>query len=77
MNATLRRFLLSWHWIWVIGAAAVAWASLWLGDPRPLLVVLWWMGFVALGGILFAGVIGGLVVLVVGIRQNLRRNRKG
>lgn len=76
MNPTLRRFVRSWHWVWVIGGGLILGLSAWLRDARPLLVIFWWMGFVLLGGILLAGVFGAIAMMVSGIRQNLSRRRE-
>lgn len=76
MNPTLRRFLRSWHWVWVIAGSLIAGLSLALGDARPLLVVVWWMGFIAIGVIMLIGMVGAFVMMAVGIRQNLVSRRK-
>jgi len=77
LSPTLRRFLRSWHWVWVIGGSLVLGLSLWLRDARPLLVIVWWMGFVLLGVIMLVGVFGAFAMMVAGIRQNLVRRKKG
>lgn len=76
MTTSLRRFVHSWHWVWVVGAGLVAWASLVLGDPRPVLVAVWWLGYVMMGVIMLAGVLGAPVMMVIGIRQNLAARKK-
>ncbi|MCP3985273.1 MAG: hypothetical protein GY723_12860 [bacterium] len=75
-SSTLRRFLRSWHWIWVVAGSSILGLSLWLRDARPMLVAFWWMGFVLLGLIMLAGIVGAFVMMVVGIRQNLAARKK-
>lgn len=60
----------------MVGAGLVAWASLVLGDPRPVLVAVWWLGYVMMGVIMLAGVLGAPVMMVIGIRQNLAARKK-
>lgn len=76
MSPTLRRFVRSWHLLWVIGGGLILGLSAWFRDARPVLVIFWWMGFFLLGVILLVGVFGAIAMMVSGIRQNLSRRRR-
>lgn len=69
------RLFRRWHLIPLLLIVLVLGGSLVLGDPRPLLVVFWWMGVLGIIVGIAAGVIAGVVVLLVGIRRQLASAR--
>ena len=73
------RLFRPWHLMPLLLIVLVLGGSVALGDPRPLLVVFWWMGILGIILGIVAGLIAGVVVLLVGIRRQLvsGRNREG
>lgn len=74
-KASSWRLLRPWHAIPLLLTVLVLGGSLALRDPRPLLIAFWWVGVFAMMAAVALGVIGGIVVLIVGIRRQLVSGR--
>ncbi len=66
-----------WYLLPIAVLLLMAIASYGLGDPRPMLVLLWWLGAATVLAGVAVGVIAGIGGLLLGVRAYRRDRRPG